>query len=68
MPVFAREASGESSYAQIKAFTDTWEWTSSGAETAYNEFQTIVTPITAIASVVDASNARVPTSRPRKPA
>ncbi len=38
--VLFREASGASSYAQIKAFTDTWDWQTSGAETTYNELIT----------------------------
>lgn len=42
--VLFREASGASSYAQIKAFTDTWEWKTSGAEATYNELVTATTP------------------------
>src|SRR5207237_3023617 len=41
--VLFREASGAASYAQIKAFTDTWHW-GPIAEATFNELVTATTP------------------------
>src|SRR5438270_10682440 len=41
--VLFREKSGAASYAQIKAFTDTWQWNDRAEET-FNELVTATTP------------------------